>query len=364
MTARLTALSGLGSKTPACFLLEAAGARIMLDLGEGPEPGVFPDLTGVGAVDALVLSHGHKDHLGGIHLRDRIGNPPVWGTDTVRRKLGGAVAVTPLPLQGETEIAGIRFRTGRNGHAPGGVWLHAAIGGGFLYTADICLESLLYAYDPPPPAEAAVIDGSYGAYEERLVMCESALQPSLAGSVLLPCPADGRGPEVALAALRAGTVPALDAAHMACLADLLGPDRESVKPDALADLERLRAVAAALGDAAEGVMIAAGAACDSGTAGDLAARWEAANTPAIVLTGYTPEGSPAKRMRDSGRAAFLRWNVHPPLADLSLLVRDIGARLVLPAFAGAENLPAWTAAFAPARVSLMRETVLFPGAGQ
>ncbi len=364
MTARLIALSGLGGKSPACFLLEAAGARVMLDLGEGPEPGVFPDLDGVGRVDAVILTHGHKDHLGGIHLRERIGNPPVWGTDPVRRKLDGVVRVEPLPVAGEVEIAGITFRTGRNGHAPGGVWVHAAVGGGFLYTADICMESMLYAYDAPPPAEAAVIDGAYGDYEDRLVGCVSAMQRHFAGPVLLPCPADGRGLEVALAAMRAGAVPALDEAHMAALADLLGPDRESVADGALADLEKLRACAGALGDTPEGVMIAAGAACDNGAAGERVARWEAESLPAIVLTGYTPKGSPALRMRESGRAHFLRWNVHPPLADQAALVRGIGARLVFPAFADSGFRPAWETAFAPARVSLARETELFAEAAR
>ncbi len=361
MSARLIAVSGLGGKTPACFVLEAGGNRVMLDLGEGPEPGVFPDLDGVGPVDALVITHSHKDHVGAIHLRSQVGDPPVWGTDTVKRQLAGTVAVQPLPLRGEAEIAGIRFRTGRNGHAPGGVWLHAAIGGGFLYTADISMESRLYAYDPPPAAEVAVIDGSYGAYDEPLFGCESALQPWLAGPVLLPCPADGRGPELALAALRAGAVPALDSAHLASLAALLGPDRKSVRPEAVAELQTLRAQAGALGTDPDGVMIAAAASCESGAAGSLASQWESASLPAIVITGHAPGGSRAKHMLDSGRAAYLRWNVHPPLSDQRRLVRDLGARLVLPAFAGREHLGAWTEAFAPARVSLDRETPLWTG---
>ena len=50
---RLTALSGLGVKGPACFLLEAEGRRLLLDLGRGPDGDALPDLAGVGRVDAI-----------------------------------------------------------------------------------------------------------------------------------------------------------------------------------------------------------------------------------------------------------------------------------------------------------------------
>ena len=39
MSARLIAVSGLGPKEPAAFVVEADGRRLLLDCGEGPEPG-------------------------------------------------------------------------------------------------------------------------------------------------------------------------------------------------------------------------------------------------------------------------------------------------------------------------------------
>src|SRR3954471_5411075 len=126
--ARLTAVSGLGGKGPACFLLETAAARIMLDLGYGPQPGLLPDVGGVGNVDALLISHSHRDHAGGFSLRPALGNPPVYASDIVRRLLKDSVDRS-LPLTGVTDVLGIKVTTGRSGHAPGGVWLHLAVGG-------------------------------------------------------------------------------------------------------------------------------------------------------------------------------------------------------------------------------------------
>src|ERR1700734_481663 len=99
--ATLHLISGVNVKGPACFLLETAGKRIMLDLGEGPPPGLLPNVDGIGPVDALVISHGHKDHVGGMPLlQAKIGNPPVYATDIVAAALPGKPEVHPLPATG------------------------------------------------------------------------------------------------------------------------------------------------------------------------------------------------------------------------------------------------------------------------
>ena len=76
----------------------------------------------------------------------------------------------PLPVGGKADVLGIEVATGRNGHAPGGIWLNFAIGNGFLYTGDFSTESILYAYDPPPPPYPPPLAGE-GEIEKSSPAC-------------------------------------------------------------------------------------------------------------------------------------------------------------------------------------------------
>ncbi len=350
--ARLTAISGLGGKGPACFLLETSNSRVLLDLGYGPQPGLLPNVDAVGKVDTLLLSHSHRDHAGGFTLLGKVGNPPIYATDIVRRMLPAGTNSRPLPLQGTTEVAGLQVTTGRSGHAPGGVWLHLAVGGGLLYMGDNCDESLLYAADAPPPAQIVIVDASYGAYETSLVECCKKFDPLFdAGPVLLPIPVAGRGPEMALYLMRSGRgAPRIDDEMRASLVRLATEDSACLKPGAAAELAQLAATAAAIGQP-QGVMLAGIADATAGEAAKLVTAWEHAAAPAIVFTGYIPPGTPAERLTTSKRGSYLRWNVHPLLSDNARLVRAVGATTVLPAFGDANrHFEVWKAAFAPARV--------------
>lgn len=349
--ARLIAISGVGSKGPACFLVDTGHARLLLDLGYGPDLGQWPDVSGAGRVDALLLSHSHRDHAGGLRLASSVGDPALYATESVLARLGRAADGRALPLRGEAPVCGVRVRAGRNGHAPGGIWLHLDVGGGLLYTGDCSRESPVYAFDEPPPARTAILDGSYGDYAAALAGCQAQFAPLFErGAGLCPVPSDGRGPEMALHAARSrGRPPGIGRDLRASLERMAGEERESLRPGVADELARLARDAPPAGDL-RGLSFAGRADASDGEAAELVARWEREREPEIVFSGYFPPGSPARRLTETGRARYLRWNVHPRLPDNVALARAVGARTVMPAFGDARYLDAWRAAFAPARV--------------
>jgi Cft2 family RNA processing exonuclease len=352
---RLFPVSGVGDKAAACFFLEARGKRLLLDLGEGPAPGRMSDVGALGTVDAVLISHTHRDHIGGFPLLKRLGDPPVFATEGAFSLMTGSFTRGgTLPAHGSTDVLGLSVTTGRTGHAPGGVWIHVDVGGGVLYCGDLCMESPLYTADPPPRARIAVLDASYGLDETPQAERVKALQPLIDGDgVLLPVPADGRGPEIAVHLMQNGPhVPALDDAMRTVIGNLLGANRAYVLDRAIPALERLRDEGKAPGDPHD-ITLASSASAISGESARLVARWERAERPAIAFTGFMPPGSPARDLVAKGRAVFRRWNVHPRLSDNAALARAVGAEIVVPAFSDSgPNEQGWRTAFAPAEVVL------------
>ncbi|HWI15895.1 MAG TPA: MBL fold metallo-hydrolase [Burkholderiales bacterium] len=346
------AISGAGGKGPACFLLETPHARLLLDLGYGPQPGVWPDVGGIGPVDAIVLTHGHNDHAAGLKLAASVGNPPVHATAPVLKALHTDLETHELPVTGTASVCGITLRTGRSGHAPGGVWLHADIGGGLLYTGDYSVESLIYEFDAPPQAATVILDTSYGVYDAPLEDGMKALARLLAAPpALLPVPVIGRGPEIAyhLATERREPLRIGDDLRAAISSMVAAPDAHGVRFAVVDTLERI-ARDSPHPDERPGIVLAGAADGGSGKSAEVIAEWR--DEGVIVFTGYMPPGSPAQRLTDAGRARYVHWNVHPRLRDNVALVRSTGARTVLPAFGDRKHRAAWTEAFAPAHIAI------------
>ena len=136
-------------------------------------------------------------------------------------------------------MLGIPVDTGRNGHAPGGIWMRFHGGTGFLYTGDYSTESALYAFDPLPKSRTMLFDCSYGEDDTPLAERLKILAPHLAGDVLLPAPADGRGPDIALHLYRAGKTIRFDDATRAAVRDLTGSARGYLRDGVEADLAQL-----------------------------------------------------------------------------------------------------------------------------
>jgi Cft2 family RNA processing exonuclease len=363
MRAKLNAVSGLGPKEPAAFVIETDAWRFLLDCGAGPEPGRMPDVAEIGRIDAIILSHGHNDHTGALRLRERIGMPPVFATEPVAARLPGGIATQPLPIRGRTQVLGVDVQTGIDGHAPGGVWLRLAVGdgNGLLYMGDHSGESALYGFDPPPAAATMIVDASYGVTEEtqdrqRAVLADMARK----GPVLLPVPADGRGPEIAVFLQQAGLDVAIDDAVRAAATMLTQAARESAKEDSIPLLEQLIKDARPLDDqsAATGVMVAHGGSGDTGVAAALIGRWREESAPAIVFTGHLAAGTAGRKLVDSRRAQFQRWNVHPTLSQNLQLIKNVNPRRVLPAFVEARYLPTWRARLAPRELITSKKTTL------
>ncbi|HEV2170017.1 MAG TPA: ribonuclease J, partial [Candidatus Binatus sp.] len=111
---RIVALGGLGEIGLNLMAIECAGRAIVIDCGV-----MFPDEPGLGlgtyipemtwlersrvAVEAVILTHAHEDHIGAVpHLLKRF-NSPVYGTDVTlaftRRRLVDAELDDPVDLR-------------------------------------------------------------------------------------------------------------------------------------------------------------------------------------------------------------------------------------------------------------------------
>jgi hypothetical protein len=137
---------------------------------------------------------------------------------------------------------------------------------------------------------------------------------------------------------------------------LLGPSSECLRPGVAAEFDALLREAPQAGEA-DKLTIASPATLDDGQSAKLLPRWLEARQP-IVFTGYVARGTTAQELMAANAATNLRWKVHPSLSENRALVKQVAPRILIPAFADAQNLEAWRQAFAPVDVRLDPEIVL------
>ncbi|AYF33899.1 MBL fold metallo-hydrolase [Vreelandella alkaliphila] len=319
MSAHVHLLSGLGDKGPAAILVETNGKRLLLDAGGALHPGEPITWAGDLDVDAILISHDHIDHIGGVaELPDTI---PLYCTPLVANALPKHRAWQPLPARGSLMVEGIKVTTGQAGHSLGGVWLHLDVDGGIFYSGDACFESRLFPFDTPPPARTALLDASYGNYDQPQESCVQAIRLQLDQPLVLPVPETGRALEMALwlseEADRRQLPFAIDpiirdnlAALLALPSDLRRPGLDSAISTLL---ERQNASQPALQLVSD--------------RNDTPDQWP---NYQLLHTGYlTPE---RQAQLAAGEISWQRWNVHLRASHLVALADQLAATQVVPLF--------------------------------
>ena len=338
----LTSVSGLNGKLPAAFVLELRGKRILLDLGEGPEPGVRPDADKLGHLDAIFLSHAHGDHVGSMDLWQTLGSPHVYASAATFRGLAPQgidlpeTACRVLPLMGVVEILDMPFTVGRSGHAIGGIWLHAAEDGGILYMGDWSRETTILAFDPPPNARTVITDVSYCDRPQTLAEQIDALATDAVAGAVLPVPPMGRGTELALRLTEAGRRVAVCPVVAREIA-MLASDREGHVSNETRDA--LNKLLPTLEDARVADPQSLIVVVEAEHGASLLPSLINEEGRHFILTGHVAHNSLGDGLLKQNRASRMPWNVHPP-RDCNLWLADfVGAERVLPAFGSIAEAP-------------------------
>nr|WP_163501892.1 MBL fold metallo-hydrolase [Halomonas socia] len=319
MSLRIEVLSGLGAKAPAAILVEAEGRRLLLDAGGALYPGQSMAWAEGLDVDAVLISHDHFDHIGGVSALPA--ELPLYCTPSVAAALPHGREWRALPERGQCRIAGIPVITGQAGHSLGGVWLHLDIEGGVFYSGDACRESLLFPFDEPPAARVALLDASYGRYDTPQAQCREAIARRLCEPRVLPVPVSGRALEMALwldaEAGRLGVSWNLDHFCRAGLEALLRLPSALRREGHDAVIRRL--LGASRTDSPMLWLVE--------DRDDDPQDWPEHR---LLHTGYLTLRR--QRQRAAGELDWQRWNVHLRLSHLRALVRQLGAEQVIPLF--------------------------------
>jgi glyoxylase-like metal-dependent hydrolase (beta-lactamase superfamily II) len=319
MSATIQILSGLGDKGPAAIVVEAQGKRLLLDAGGALHPGEPITWARGLDVDAVLISHDHVDHIGGVaELPAQI---PLYCTPLVAKALPPQQAWQPLPYRGRVNVEGMAVTTGQAGHSLGGVWLHLDVAGGIFYSGDACFESRLFPFDTPPPAHTALLDASYGRYDQPQAQCIHAIGEALDHPLVLPVPETGRALEMAL-----WLAEEADQRHLPLAIDSIIRDNLTALLALPNDLRR-----EGLDEAIQALLKRPNARDPAlwlvSDHGDDPADWPHHR---LLHTGYlTPQ---RRQQLAAGEVLWQRWNVHLRASHLVALANQLQATQVAPLF--------------------------------
>ncbi|WP_249977753.1 MBL fold metallo-hydrolase [Vreelandella olivaria] len=319
MSVRIEILSGLGDKGPAAIVVETQGKRLLLDAGGALHPGDTITWANQVDVDAVLISHDHIDHIGSVaELAD---NLPLYCTPLVANSLPKNRLWRPLPERGTLDVEGITVTTGQAGHSLGGVWLHLAVGNGVFYSGDACFESLVFPFDTPPKAAIALLDASYGTFDQPQSACLHAISKHFTQPLAFPVPATGRGLEMALWLIEEAETRELTLA---------------IDPDIRANLATLLAMPATLRRPGIDACITHALARGNDENATLRLVNDRDDTPEqwpdhrLLHTGYL---TPVRQAQlAAGEISWQRWNVHLRASHLQALAVQLGATQVVPLF--------------------------------
>jgi uncharacterized protein len=351
---RLDLHGGFGEKGRTCLGVTVDGYRLLLDAGVKTSAigtrDYYPALTdeALAALDAIVVTHAHEDHVAALGwclahgFRGRILMTAQTQREVDACLAGYATADERARVRDTTierlalgahaiELGPLHIATGRSGHMGGSVWIAIETATTrVVYCGDSVPASPVFAVDPPPPADAIVLDASYGDDDTPLAVRAAGIRRWLAahpqGSVL-PTPLFGRSAE--LCAIVDGPLALAPGMRAALRAQ--ANDTASL---AHGIRERLVARIDAARDWTIGEPLPqATLLCDDGMglAGpSRAVLAEAARLRHPTLfTGHLPHGSPGERMAEQGLAAWIRLPTHPTLTENRALVAACGARLAI-----------------------------------